>query len=82
MQQSFLQSQEGSWSHSVTELYVTAGNQQDFQLLDINKNAKVERKDGWEEGRGLYVVYKPQKEPLQWEPLTERTSSTPTSDSF
>lgn len=70
MQQSFLQSQEGSWSHSVTELYVAAGNQQDFQLLDINKNAKVERKDGWEEGGGLYVVYMPQKEPLQWEPLT------------
>lgn len=66
----FLQSQEGSWFHSVTELCVVAGNQQDFQLLDINKKAKVERKDGWEEEGGLYVVYLPQKEPLQWEPLT------------
>lgn len=42
-----------------------AGNQQDFQLLDINKNAKVERKDGWEEEGGLCVVYMPQEEPLQ-----------------
>lgn len=48
----FLQSQEGSWFRSVTELCVGAGNQQDFQLLDINKNAKVERKDGWEEEGG------------------------------
>lgn len=61
----FLQSQEGSWSHSVTELH-----QQDFQLLDINKNSKVERKDGWEEEGELYVVYMLQKESLQWEPLT------------
>lgn len=66
----FLQSQEGSWSHSVTELHVVAGNQQDFRLLDINKNSKVERKDGWEEEGELYVVYMLQKESLQWEPLT------------
>lgn len=46
-----------------------AGKQQDFQLLDINKNAKVERKERWEEEGGSYVVYMPQKEPLQWEPL-------------
>lgn len=49
---------------------MVAGNQQDFQLLDINKNAKVKRKDGWEEEGGLYVVYVPQKEPLQWVSLT------------
>lgn len=66
----FLQSQEGSWSYSVTELHVVAGNQQDFRLLDINKNSKVERKDGWEEEGELYVVYMLQKESLQWEPLT------------
>lgn len=59
-----------------------AGKQQDFQLLDINKNAKVERKERWEEEGGSYVVYMPQKEPLQWEPLMQRASSTPTSDSF
>lgn len=54
----------------MTELCVLAGNQQDFQLLDINKNAKVERKDGCEEEGRLYVVYMPQKDPLQREPLT------------
>lgn len=49
---------------------MVAGNQQDFRLLDINKNSKVERKDGWEEEGELYVVYMLQKESLQWEPLT------------